>query len=314
MAERRSAFLDRFFDAVDRLNYRVVYVILFVILAVPFVVGFWQIPERPRVYAEGLYNAIEECAATGKPVFLINAWLMSSKGENQPQFEVILDHMMQRGVKFVMLSLNPVTAIYGHDLCVKYAEHYGRRYGVDWIDFGFRDIYSAGWKIWLDNMETQGLVGSFRTDYHRHDLGDFDSLPIMRVDAGAEQKELAIRDFGLILEVSYVGTIPQLIGLIRPKYLKEGVDIKMGIGTVAMILPQMLPYFDSGDLAGVLGGLKGASEYSALLKEGPSIPRVRDRMGAYAMALLFVLFAIVLGNVSTVWKWWRTRRQGHAER
>lgn len=338
--------IDRIVDRIDRLNYRVIYVALAVLLAAPFLIGHWESKPRPRAITRGLFDAIERCAKTGKPVLFLNAWMMDSRGENQPQFEVIVDHMMRRHVKFIMLSFFPDTAIVGRALCQKteqyYKKNYGEdyiQYGRDWLMLGYRPIYgTGGWLAWVPNMKSKGIVGSFQTDYMGKDLRIY---PIMArpgteqgvapgknppgssetgpgAEAGADAANyLQLGDFGLILEVHFVGTVEQIIGLIRLDKDLAGPDgkpkIEVGLSTVNMVVNQMLPYYDSGDLCGILAGVQGAAEYSELLQDaygqGPSREGVRQRVNPYSMGVLFVVFVIILGNLCTLWKKLRERRQ-----
>jgi len=333
MAVRVGTYINKLSDAIDRANYRVVYIALAVLIAAPFIVGHWEASPKPRKITKRLFNAIEECAETGKPVLLINAWRMSSRGENQPQFEVFVEHLMRRRIKFVMISLEPDTAIVGQRLCKRIERYYKDKNGEDWIQYGrdwlmlgYRAIYASGyWLIWIPNIKSSGMVKSFVRDYENKDLTTF---PIMRrpgapplekpgepVDLDAlsaeEYKEqwLRLDDFGLVLEVHFTHTIRDLIGLVRLDQDFRDADgkpkIKMGLGTVNMVVNEMLPYFDSDDLAGVLAGVQGASEYSELLRateEGPSRETVRQRVNPYSLGILFVLFVIILGNLSTLWK------------
>jgi hypothetical protein len=343
MVETQRGIAYKVFDAIDRVNYRIVYVALAVLLAVPFLFGHWEAKPRPRAITHGLFETIEECAESGKPVFLLNSWIMDSRGENQPQFECLVDHLMRRRVKFVMLSFFPDTAIVGREICREteayYKQHYGDdylQYGRDWLLLGYRPVYeTGGWQIWVPNMKTSGIAGSFSTDYMGHDLTEY---PIMqrpesalREEAERRAKEgkgeeaeenteqyLQLGDFGLVIEVHYTAQIaPWLTGLIRLDKDFEGLDgkprIEMASATVNMVVNQMLPYYDAGDLCGVLAGVQGAVEYSELLHDefgaGPSREGVRERANSYSMGVLFVLFVIVLGNLSTIWKALRDRRE-----
>jgi hypothetical protein len=343
MAETMRRIGHKVFDAIDRVNYRVVYIALAVLLAVPFIFGHWEVKPKPRAITRGLFNAIEECAETGKPVFLLNTWIMDSRGENQPQFECLIDHLMRLRVKFVMLSFFADTAIVGREICQKteafYKERYGDdylQYGRDWLMIGYRPVYqTGGWQTWVPNMKTKGIVGSFDNDYMGHNLTEY---PIMRRPESALREEaekrakegkeeqteqeakpyLQLGDFGLVIEVHYTAQIaPVLTGLVRLDKDLTGPDgkpkIEMASATVNMVVNQMLPYYDSGDLCGILAGVQGAVEYSELLQdtygEGPSREDVSRRANAYSMGVLFVLFVIVLGNLSTIWKTLHERRE-----
>jgi len=135
---------------------------------------------------------------------------------------------------------------------------------------------------------------------------------------GEPEQYLQLDDFGLIIEVHYTAQIaPWLTGLVRLDKDFVGLDgkpkIEMASATVNMVVNQMLPYYDSGDLCGILAGVQGAVEYSELLQDkygtGPSRKDVSQRVNPYSMGVLFVLFVIVLGNLSMVWKTLHERRE-----
>jgi hypothetical protein len=340
MSASPPSFLHRIFDAIDALNYRVVYAVLALLLAAPFIIGHWSVKWRARQLTKGLYAAVERCGDTGKPVLLINGWIMDSRGENQPQFEVLVDHMMRRHVRFILLSLEPDTAIVGRSICLKteryYNEKFGKdyvQYGRDWLDLGYQLIYAGGyWTIWIPNLKADGLVKTFMTDYQKRDLTCF---PIMRrpgappleqpgtpVDLSTlspqqyKEQWLRLDDFGLILEVHFTYTIVDLIGLVRLDPDFRGPDgkpkIEMGEATVNMSINELLPYYDSGSLAGILAGYQGAAEYSDLLRRdygwGPSVEEFHQRNNSYSLGVLWVLALIVIGNISTLRKVLRDRR------
>jgi hypothetical protein len=56
----------------------------------------------------------------------------------------------------------------------------------------------------------------------------------------------------------------------------------------------MYPYYDSGQIVGFLGGLKGAAEYEALISSPGSGIRGMD---AQTIAHLFIVFMVIVGNI-----------------
>ncbi|MBN1917807.1 MAG: hypothetical protein JW889_07860 [Verrucomicrobia bacterium] len=369
------AAIHKIVDYLDRLNYRIVYISLALLLALPYIVGNWESKPRPRAITRGMFDAIEQCAEEGKPVLLLNSWIMDSRGENQPQFEAVVEHMMRRRVKFIMLSTFVDTSLVGADLCKKSEQYFKQEFGEDYIEYG-RDwlmlgyrILPGGWPIWVPNMKEKGIVGTFRTDYQGVDLWKY---PIMERPEGAVRGKpsgqptapqetgqsttsndessgaveipnggsagrapsnaetdtahvetetgtqevntddyLQLGDFGLVLEIHFTsGASQEIIGLVRLDKELEGPEgkpqIRVALGTVNMVVNQMLPFFDSGDLSGILAGVQGAAEYSELLKDkygdGPSRAGVAARANPYSMGVLFVLFVIVLGNLCTLWR------------
>jgi hypothetical protein len=69
--------------------------------------------------------------------------------------------------------------------------------------------------------------------------------------------------------------------------------------------PEQYPFLDSGQLSGMLTGMKGAAEYEQLIgAPGFGLPA----MAGQSFAHLYILFLIVLGNLPILIGWSRRRR------
>jgi hypothetical protein len=66
-------------------------------------------------------------------------------------------------------------------------------------------------------------------------------------------------------------------------------------GVTGVVAPDLYPYLQSGQLAGLLGGLKGASEYESLIEKKGLASR---GMPAQSTAHILVILLIVIGSVA----------------
>ncbi|MES4792903.1 MAG: hypothetical protein C4321_07885 [Chloroflexota bacterium] len=96
-------------------------------------------------------------------------------------------------------------------------------------------------------------------------------------------------DVLLIVDITAADTIRNWISFVSQPY-----RVPIGIGCTAVMAPEQYPFLDSGQLVGLLTGMKGAAEYEALVRR-PDFA-TRGMVGQSAAVLLIILF-IAVGNL-----------------
>ena len=71
--------------------------------------------------------------------------------------------------------------------------------------------------------------------------------------------------------------------------------VKLGSGCTAVVAPEFYPYVQSGQLVGLLGGMKGAAEYEKLVKKPGTAQRGMD---AQSVSHIIVFLFILIGNIA----------------
>ena len=71
-------------------------------------------------------------------------------------------------------------------------------------------------------------------------------------------------------------------------------NIPLGTGVTAVSAPQYFAYIGSGQLTGMLGGMKGAAEYENLVKKPAAAVM---GMAAQSLVHLFIIFSVLVGNL-----------------
>ena len=79
----------------------------------------------------------------------------------------------------------------------------------------------------------------------------------------------------------------------------------MPLVSTAVMAPEQYPFLDSGQLSGMLTGMKGAAEYEQLI-EAPGLGM--PAMAGQSAAHLYIFLLIVLGNLSLIVGWLQRRR------
>lgn len=175
----------------------------------------------------------------------------STQVELEPAALAAMRHMWRKDIKFVTFSIwneGPGLSMIAYRKLVRSMEAQGiqKRYGVDWVNLG----YKAGGAPELRN------VGS---SFHRAFPTDMDHTPVEDLPLMARVNKFS--DIALILTFSSADPgIKQHIQV-------EGAEYGRPVGgaVTAVNAPELSPYLHSGQLVGLMSGLRGAAEYEALI-------------------------------------------------
>lgn len=192
-----------------------------------------------------------------------------------PQAQVVLAHALTKGVKVVEVAFIDTGLTYALKT-IDLWESKGKVYGTDIILLG----YAAGVETAISAF-AQNIAQVFPTDVRGKPIG---SYPIMEgVNAAG--------DFQFIAE--FATGIPGPAEWIRQVVTRFSVPL--GCGVVAVMGPQNIPYLQSKQLVGLLGGgLKSAAEYEIAVK----IPGAATAaMDAQSLGHVVIVLFVLLGNL-----------------
>ncbi|GAB4325172.1 MAG: hypothetical protein Kow0074_18660 [Candidatus Zixiibacteriota bacterium] len=206
----------------------------------------------------------------------------SSLPEVRPLAQAVVDHCFRRHIPVVGLALFSEGTAAGYSLMVDRARQFDRRYGTDWVYLGFRPQYASAI---LGMGERIGDV--FESDYEGNPLS---ALPL-------SNRVRNYDDVDLVISVAD-GSMPTY----WVEYARSRYNQRVVAALTAVMVTSFLPYLESGQLDGVLAGLKAAAEYEHLL--GRPGAGVRG-MDAQSVAHGIIAALIILGNVQL---WMRRRK------
>ena len=270
-------------QTIDR---RLLYLFLAILMIAPLFYRKHFLPTYVSEEAKGVYNAVEAVPAD-KVIVLAADYDPGTMGENQPQLEAVMRHIMKLGKKFIILAQLPVGPELAEAAADSLSKEFGRKYGEDWVNWGF---LPGG----LPMLE--GLLRNFRTQVKKDIKGKpLDELPLM---AGVKD----IHDVGLWLDFTGTGIWSGYVQLIYGPY-----KVPVGVGCTAVVGPQLFPYLDSKQLTGQLFGMRGAAEYEEL---NHHYGKGDQAMPSISFAHFLIIFLIIVGNVGYFW----SRRQTGAGR
>ncbi len=269
---------------------RVIYVAMMLAVGVPILwigVTGQTFPETPTPPSRSCFDEIERLPE-GSRVLVSFDYDPASEGELSPMATSFMRHMMYRRLRPVIISLWAIGPAKSAEVVeqVIRRDFPDRRDGIDYANLGFQ----AG---------NEGVLKLIKTDFARQFPSDragkpIGSIPIMEgiTDVG---------DFPLVITISagYPGSKEWV------QYISSSVpDLRLLAGVTGVQAAQIYSYYP-GQLHGMLGAIKGAAEYEAMVSElidgdRPSPPRyteARRRMAPQLFGHLLMVTLIILGNV-----------------
>ena len=268
----------KFWQQLQTIDRRWIYAILIVFILVPLFDRKFNLPIIPSKQSQDFYNTIAQVPPGGM-VLIDGWWSPGTRGENQWQTQAILLHLMQRHLRFAILSFDPQNNTIVQRMVSGLAPKYGYVEGRDYVNFGYKP--QAVFSQTVQAMATN-IPGALKKDRNGTPLA---GMPAMK---GIN----SIQDIGAVVEVTPSATAETWLGL---GGLRQGPKpVPFLLATTAVGAPTYYPYLDSGQIAGMLTGVKGAGDYEYLL--GTSTFGTRAT-GALSLVYALIIGLIALGNI-----------------
>jgi hypothetical protein len=263
-------------ERLDRIPRHVFYTLLLGLMIVSLLVPL-GLPIKVGAATRKFYDIVDAVPNDGVVVFDIS-FSPGADPELGPQFTAILHHVFSKPVRVLFTVFvqdgQMMLQIYLDRLK---PETYGKVYGKDWVNFGYR---AGGISAMAELAKDMTF---FKTDYKGTPLSE---LAVMK---GVKD----YRDVSLIITVTTASG-----GLSSPEdWVQQWATpykTPLLVAMLKMMIPNTLPYFEAGQVKAYMGGTDQAAEYELLVE--------RPGKGlAYTDALtnvhLLVIAFVILGNV-----------------
>jgi hypothetical protein len=273
-------------ERISGMDQRLIYALLFLTTLAPLVFQ-WRLPLFVTDDARNLYNVIESLPP-GRIVLLSCNWEAGTLAESQPQTAALARHLLRRHIPFANLSiLYPTSPQLAEDAFQQAIREEGHgTYGVDYCNMGYR----VGTTPWLQAL-AGNLAQTVATDWKGKPLAE---LPMMRGVTTIRE------NVSLLVDITGSASINELIPMVHAP-----TGVPTGLACTAVMSPEAYPYLDSGQLVGMLTGMRGAAEYELLIHSpGFGVTAMAGQSAAH----LFILGLIVLGNLPILAAMSRGRR------
>ncbi len=238
--------------------------ILYLILAIAVTVPLWipaKLPVIPDSTSMDLYGQLMS-VPEDKTVFVQSDWTVSTRGESQGHLEALLRILMARRIKFVIYAAADPQApqVFRNVILGLNQEREARglppyRQWEDYIDLGA--FLNAEGTLNSIGQDVRKLFGPRRSaDTEGRERPVLESPVLSRV-----QK---IGDAGLYVVVTASATIDVAVQRISGK-------TKLAAMTTGVVFPSVLPFYQSGQVVGAAGGLKGVYDMEFLMANGVNV-------------------------------------------
>lgn len=279
-----QASTKSFWDRLMAIDRRVIFLAVIISVSLPL---FLNISQKIYVSPEvrDLYAALEKLPP-GSKVLLPFDYDPPSAPELQPMAISVITYCLQHDLKMIIMGLWPqgpqqanlaLAAVAGGPPGDEFT-YQGKtfKYGVDWVNLGFQE----GREFVIQRMGSS-FAASFPRDYSGTPYSD---LPLMRGVTNFDNV-----DFVFNLSAGYPGTV-EWVQLAADRF-----HASVGAANTAVQAPLVYPYYRSGQLKGILGGMKGAAEFEALVGViGKATKFMLSQTFAHAIVIIFIL----VGNIA----------------
>lgn len=262
------SFLARL-TQVDR---RLIYFLMTLAVAGPM---FWALalPIQTSKEVASFHREIEGLSAGDHVIFAFD-YEPDVMAELDPMSRAVIDRLFQKNVKVIALTLYPGGAGIAQPVLEDAAARHQKVYGEDYVFLG----YNPDWSGTMLRLG-ESIKGTYPADQFGRDTR---TMPILADCDSYKDVKLLVSICGSQLSEFWAA-------MANGRYGQRMVS-----GNTAVQSVSIYPFYQSGQIAGFLGGLKGAAEYETVI-ERPAFG-VRG-MGSQTMGHLLIVLFVVIGNL-----------------
>lgn len=260
-----------FADRMLRIDRRIIFALIGLSTLVPLLIPV-GLPIKGSPEVRAVYDYIESLPEGS--VFLLSMdFDPASKPELEPQAISLLRHAFTRNLRVIVMTLwLPGTGL-AEQTISKVAQDFGKEKGKDYVFLGFSPGASA-----LIIAMGQDLYKAFPSDYY---------------DTPTKEIPL-LKDVPNLRHIDYVVSLAAGTPGVETWYVfgKDKYQFELGGGCTGVIAPGLYPLLRSGQINGLIGGLRGAAEYELLIGfEGSAAGGMDAQSATHMTIIVLVLLA-----------------------
>ncbi len=269
--------LQGLFLRLQRLDRRIIFTFVFAAVTFPFYLDWPPVRIDVSREVEDTFRTIDAIPPHANPLLLSFDYDPASAAELTPMAVAVLRHCFSKGIRVCVISLQYTGQGAGiaSDVVPRIAAEYGREKNADWCFLGFQPNALVAMLQMGESFRR-----TFPTDYYGT---PFEEIPMLESIQNYDQIPAA-----LSLAASAVGESWAI-------YPGSRYGLTVLLGLTAVYTADIQPFYQSGQVKGILGGLKGAAEYEKRIGSlGDGTAGMRSQKTVHYLIILF----IVLGNVA----------------
>jgi len=262
-----------FADKILKLDRRWVFLVGAIGTAIPIIQPL-NLPVYVTPEVRGVFDEIEKIPE-GSAILIAFDYEPGSTPECDPMSVAVLRHCFRRNLRVIGVTILAVAVGPAERVLTQVANEMGKERGKDYTFLGFKSDRAptvVGMSI--------SIQRTFQTDRYGNETA---SLPVL-------QGVGKLADFPYMVEIADDSILEYWI-----MYAHDTVGLKIGSCCTAVIASGIYPFLNSGQLTGIVGGLKGASEYEKLVGFRGMASRGMD---SQAVIHIFIIVLMVVGNIA----------------
>ncbi len=252
---------------------RWIYLVMGIVVFVPLLFDM-GLPVFVTQEVESVFDRLESLPP-GTVVMIPCEYDPATMAELRPMAHAIFRHCFAKDLKIISTSLQIEGVTLVKDDLELIAAEYGKKYGEDYVFLGYKP-YPA---IVILNMG-ENFRKPFPKDYFGTGLDD---LPMMK-------GVVNYSSCACIVNINATSGADYWINYANGRY-----KAPLALGVTAVMATDYYTFLSSGQIFGLLGGLKGAAEYETLIKKSD---RATKAMNVQSIAHSVIVIFIILGNIA----------------
>lgn len=284
----------------------VLYLLLVIATTVPLFAPF-TVPRMPGKPSVDFFAEIK-AMAPGSTVAVQTDWTNGTRGESRPQFDALMRVLMRQGIKVAFCTVgDPQAPQVARDVLAELNRERvesGEEAYKEWRDYVFMGFFPGA------EGTGKAFAASFRNAIANKRSNDESGVERPITQSPVLEKVQKVGDLSAYIVIT--GTKSSQIMIER-----LGQSVKMLALVTGVMGPETLTYYSTGQLSGLIVGLKGAYDLEGIMQdgipadaspsgtalEGYADPKYKniDKAARYVAplhtAVGLMILAIVLGNV-----------------
>ncbi len=227
------------------------------------------LPIKISSEVRGVYDHIESLPERSV-LFMSLDFDPASKPELHPQAIALLRHAFRKNLRVVTMTLWVTGTGLADQIVTQVAKEMGKENGKDYVFLG----WSPGNTAVIINLG-QNLYKTFPSDY-----------------GGKPTKGLPVLDgVQSLKDVTYLVSLGAGNPGVEAWYVfgKDKYKFEMGGGCTGVMAPGLYPLLRSGQINGLIGGLRGAAEYESLIDQKGKAVAGMDAQSATHVAIIVLV-------------------------
>jgi len=278
----------KWYEIISRIDRRIIYLLLTFFVVLPFFIPL-TIPQNIMPQTQKLFDFIEAIPQDDKVVLISFDYTPQTMPECRPMAIALLKHCFARNLPDIGVSYDPQ----GPGLAVEafatvvdeLNAHAVTRedslvYGEDYVYLGWKSGRIAALLEMGENIK-----GVYPRDHFRNAV---DSFPLMQRVNNYKQVAIAIVLAAADYPLDWI------------RYPQTRYGVKVGTGLTAVMAPKYYPFVQTGQVSGMMSGMKGAAEYEKLILDkgyAKELGTAETGMNSQSMIHILIIVFIILGNI-----------------